>query len=263
MAARAIWKGTLKIGRAGLPVKIYAAVEDRKAHFHVLQNRTKSRVKQQMVEEETGKEVVRENLRKGYEVAPGTFVIVDDSELNRLKPEESRDITPTRFVPQSEVSNEWYERPYYLGPDDDDAQYFALVESLQESDRIGVVRWTMRGRSYVGALTPREGYLMLIKLRYSDEILPARELSAPSGPALDAKELQMAKELVNALEGSFEPGQFRDEYRQRVLEFVEAKAKGQHPRLPQIKEKTMTTSLDDQLAKSLAALKRGREQKVA
>jgi DNA end-binding protein Ku len=73
----------------------------------------------------------------------------------------------------------------------------------------------------------------------------------------------MAKELVNALEGSFEPGQFRDEYRQRVLEFVEAKAQGQHPRLPQIKEKTKTTSLDNQLAKSLAALKRGREQKVA
>jgi DNA end-binding protein Ku len=262
MAARAIWKGTLKIGKSGVPVKLYSAVEDRKVRFHMLQNRTKSRVKQQMVEE-SGEEIVRENVRKGYEVEPGTFVIVDNQDLEKLKPAESRDITPTRFVPPSQISNEWFERPYYLGPDGEEDKYFALVESLQSTDHIGVVRWTMRGKAYVGALTTESDYLLLVKMRYAEEVLPARELPAPSGAALDPKELRMAKELVSALEGKFEPGEFRNEYRDRVMEFIEAKAKGKAPRLPAIKEKTIATSLDDQLAKSLAALKRGREKNIA
>lgn len=94
-------------------------------------------------------------------------------------------------------------------------------------------------------------------------MLPANGLTAPSSAALEPKELRMAKELVSALEGKFEPAEFHDEYRQRVLNFVEAKAKGKHPRLPIIKERTTGASLDDQLTKSLAALKRGREKRVA
>jgi DNA end-binding protein Ku len=261
MAARAIWKGSLKIGPSEIPVKLYAAVEDRKAHFHVLQKETRSRVKQQMVEE-TGKAVAREDIKKGYEIEPGEFVIVADEELDQLKPRESRDITATRFVPSSAITNEWYERPYYLGPDGEDEKYFALVESMKNREAVGVVRWAMRSKSYVGVLTVEGDYLLLLKTRYSEEVL-ARGLSAPTGPPLDSKELRMANELVSALEGTFRPDEFHDEYRERVLTFIEAKAKGKHPRLPTIKERKAAGSLDEQLAKSLAALKRGREKKIA
>lgn len=265
MTARAIWKGVLKVGPSDLDVKLYAAIQDRKVRFHVLQNRTKSRVSQHMVRE-TGEAVARENLQKGYEVEPGTFVVLEDQELERLKPEESRDILAKRFVPPSELSNEWFERAYYLGPDDDVSKYDALVSALERSGETGVVRWTMRGKAYVGALTTYKGYLLLIKLRYVEEVLATRELPAPAGPALDAKELRMAQELISALEGTFEPQQFKDEYRQRVLEFVEAKARGKAPALPAIKERTVAASLDDQLARSLAAIKspKGRrENKIA
>jgi DNA end-binding protein Ku len=261
MAARAIWKGVLKIGSAEVPVKLYAAVEDRKVHFHMLQGEMKSRVKQQMVNE-TGKAVARDDIRKGYEVEPGTYVVVEEQELQALKPPESRNITALRFVPASELSHEWYERPYYLGPDDDEDKYFALVESLHQNASTGIVRWTMRGKDYVGALLTDGDYLMLIKTRYAEEIV-AQNLSAPSGPPLDAKELRMAHELVAALEGKFEPEEFHDEYRERVLQFVEAKAKGKHPRLPAVKAAKSAGSLDEQLTRSLAALKRGREKKIA
>jgi len=260
--ARAIWKGILKVGALDTAVKLYAAVEDRKVHFHVLQGQTRSRVRQRMVRD-TGEEVVRENIRKGYEVEPGTFVIVENEELERLKPPESRNLETTRFVPTQAIGNEWYERPYYLGPDDDDSNYFALVEALQKSQLVGIVRWVMRGKDYVGALSTEGEHLLLIKMRYAEEVLPAKGLTAPSSAALDPKELRMAKELVSALEGKFEPAEFHDEYRERVLNFVEAKAKGKHPRLPIIKERTTGASLDDQLTKSLAALKRGREKRVA
>src|SRR6185436_8904488 len=139
-----------------------------------------------------------------------------------------------RFVPESSVGNEWYERPYYLGPDGDPAQYFALLEALEKRNVVGIALWTMRGKSYVGALRAEQGYLVLIKLRYAEEVLSARELPAPAGRALEPKELRMAEELIRALEGNFDARQFKDEYRDRVMKFLEAKAKGKHPKLPMV-----------------------------
>src|SRR5438876_2784731 len=104
MAARAIWKGQLKVGSIILPIKLYAAVQDRNVHFHVLQNRTKSRVQQQMVTEDR-EAVEREQVQKGYEIEPGTFVVVQDKELQQLKPKESRIVSFSRFVPNSTVGN--------------------------------------------------------------------------------------------------------------------------------------------------------------
>jgi len=262
MSARAVWKGVLKVGPSSVPVKLYAAVEDRKVRFHVLQDRTHSRVKQHLVRD-TGEEVARKSFRKGFEVEPGAFVILKDDELNRLKPEESRDIQATRFVPHSALRNEWYERPYYLGPDEDVSKYFALVDAIQKTNKVGIVRWSMRGKAYIGALTTDDHYLLLIKLRYADEVEPARTLSAPEGTRLEPKELGMAKELVTALDGKFEPDVFHDNYRERVLTFVEAKAKGKHPRLPIVKNRATGGSLDVQLSRSLAAIKHNGEKKLA
>jgi DNA end-binding protein Ku len=213
---------------------------------------------------ETGDEVAREDFRKGYEIEPGTFVIVEAAELEQFKPRESRDIEAMRFVPNSKIANDWYEQPYYVGPEDDaDLLYFALVEAVQKTDLTGIVRWSMRGKSYIGALTTEGDHLLLIRMRFTEEVVHVRGLSLPDGPTLAPRELGMARELVSALEGTFEPEEFHDEYRERVQAYVEAKSKGKHPRLPAIKERPTGAPLDDQLARSLAALKRGREKKVA
>jgi DNA end-binding protein Ku len=263
MAARAIWKGAIKIGATTIPIKLYAAIQSRDVRFHVLQGRTKTRVKQHMVRPEAEQQVQPQEIRKGYEVQPGTFVILDKKELEALKPHESRNVVLTRFVPPDELSNEWYEHPYYVGPDEEEGKYFALVEALRRKHVIGVVRWSMRGKGYVGALRTEGDYLVLIKLRYANEILSTNELPAPSGWQLDAKELRMAEELVSALEGPFDPREFHDDYRDRLMKFIQAKAKGKHPRLQPVKTRDTSASLDSQLAKSLAALKRTRSSKVA
>jgi DNA end-binding protein Ku len=255
MAARAIWKGELKVGAVAVPVKVYAAVQDTRVRFHVVQSKSKTRVKQEMVTEDH-QHLGKADIRKGYEVESGRFVILAEEELQHLKPKESRTIGFARFVPPSAVGNEWYERPYYLGPDGDETNYFALAEALTRQDLIGIVRWSMRGKSYVGALRAEGGYLVLIKLRYSQEVLSDRELPAPEGRPLAQNELRMAEELVSALEGSFDPKEYRDEYRDRLQTFIEAKARGKSTRLPVIKERTTVASLDQQLAKSLAAMKR-------
>jgi DNA end-binding protein Ku len=263
MAARAIWAGSLKIGSTSLPVKLYSAVQDQSIHFHILDSRTKSRVKQHMVTPDTGEEVASEDIQKGYEVERGTFVLIDDQELSKLEPKASRDIEIARFVPSGRISHLWYDRPYYLGPDGDAADYFAFVQALQGENKEGIVRWVMRKKSYVGALRVNGAYLGLITLRHAEEVLSEQDLPALHARGVSSKELRMAEELVGALEGELKFEDFRDEYRDRVLEFINAKAKGRKPKLSIARAKRATTSLESDLSSSLAALKRGKEKEVA
>jgi len=256
MAARAIWKGDLKLNSTKVPVKLYSAVQDKTVRFHILDEKSKTRVKQHMIDAETGKEIPTEEIQKGFEVEPGTFVILDDKELESLEPDASRNIEIEQFVPADEIAPEFYDRPYYLGPDGDQNAYFALAEALRKKEKEGVARWVMRKQPYVGALRAENDHLVLVALRHAEEVLSAKDLPRPAGRAPDKKELSMAKQLVELLKGEFDPKDFKDEYRARVVEFIEKKAKGHAPRLHLVKSKRKTASLDKVLSKSIEALKR-------
>ena len=258
MAARAIWKGELKIGTQKIPVKLYAAVEDKSIRFHILDDSKRNRVKKHMVQPESGEEVETKDIRKGYEIEPGRFVILDDEELEKLKPEPSRDIEVSGFIPIRAISQQFYERPYFLGPDGDQANYFALARALENQETEGIAHWVMRNKAYSGALGAQDGYLVLSTLRNAAEVIAADELPKPDGRAPTKKEIEMAKLLVSMLEGEFDPDNYKDKYRERVLEFIAKKAKGHAPRLAAVKTKRKTTSLDTVLAKSIAALKKGK-----
>jgi DNA end-binding protein Ku len=255
MAARAIWKGEIKLGSSKLPVKLYSAVTDRSVRFHIL-DKHKTRVKQHMVQPDNGDEVSSDKIQKGYEIEPGRFVIVTDEDLKSLEPKPSREIEITEFVPQEKISQQWYERPYYLGPDGDVKDYFAFAEALEKREREGIAHWVMRNKPYVGALRAQDGYLVLVTLRSANEVILAKDLPKPAGREPSKKELEMAKHLVSLLEGEFNPKDFKDEYRERVLEFIERKAKGHAPRLTAVKTKRKTTSLDSVLAKSIESLRK-------
>ncbi|MDX6559159.1 MAG: end-binding protein Ku [Blastocatellia bacterium] len=256
MAARAIWKGELRVDSTKVPVKLYAAVKDQTVHFHILEGRSKKRVKQHMIDPGSGKEVAAEEIQKGFEVEPGSFVILDEKEIESLEPKTDRQIEIRHFVPPKEIAPEFYDRPYYLGPDGDAAAYFAFAEALRNQEREGIVRWVMRKQPYVGALRAEGDYLLLFTLRSPEEVLSAKDLPRPAGRAPDKKELSMAKQLVEMLKGEFDPKDYQDEYRQRVLEFVEKKAKGRAPRLRLVKNKRQPASLDKILSKSIESLKK-------
>src|SRR6266404_1342035 len=256
MAARAIWKGELKIDGTRVPVKLYAALTDQAVRFHILDRRSKTRVRQHMVDADGGREVANEEIQKGFEVAPGTFVILDEKELESVEPKATREIELKNFVPPQAIAPEFYDRPYYLGPDGDQTGYFALAEALLKPDREGVAHWVMRKQPYVGALRAEGDHLVLFTLRSAEEVLSAKELPRPAGRAPDKKELSMAKQLVELLRGEFNPKDYQDEYRQRVKEFVEKKAKGRAPKLHLVKNKRQPASLDKVLSKSIETLKK-------
>ena len=256
MAARAIWKGELKLGTARIPVKLYSAVIDRTVHFHILDEKHLMRVKQHMVSPDSGDEVATEEIQKGYEIEPGRFVVVTNEELEQLEPEPSREIEIAEFVPPEAISQQWYERPYYLAPDGDEKAYFALVEALKSRNREGIAHWVMRKKHYVGALRAEGDYLVLVTLRNAEEVISAKDLPKPAGRAPTQKELNMAKQLIGMLEDEFNAADYKDEYRERVMEFIEKKAKGKAPRLHAVKTRRKPSSLDSVLEKSLQALRK-------
>src|ERR1043166_2747686 len=256
MTARAIWKGELKLNSTKVPVKLYSAVKDQTVRFHILDEKSKTRVRQHMVEPDNGKEVPAEEIQKGFEVEHGPCVILEPEELEKLEPEPSREIEITKFVATKEIPPEYYDRPYYLGPDGDQTAYFALAEALRKKEREGVARWVMRKQPYFGALRAEADHLVLVTLRHTEEVLSAKDLPRPAGRAPEKKELSMAKQLVELLKGEFNPKEFKDEYRERVMEFVEKKARGHKPKLHLVKTKRKTTSLNTVLAKSIEALKK-------
>ncbi|HEY0671086.1 MAG TPA: Ku protein [Longimicrobiales bacterium] len=261
MAARAMWKGDITIGRTKVPVKMYAAVQDQGVHFRLLHKTDKQPLKQHMVNPETEEIVESSEVRKGYVDEGGIVVMLDEDELESLKPEDSRDIEITRFVPRNAVSHGWYERPYWLGPGDGGKNaYFALAEALGAEEREGIARWVMRGKEYVGALVAEDGYLMLITLRHAGEVVESKDLPHPGGRALDKKEVALAEQLVSALEGPWDPEEFRDEYREQLMDFIEKKAKGRAPKVRKLRPKKETTkSLADVLQASLKGAEKERK----
>lgn len=258
MAARAIWKGRIRFGDVDVPVKLYSAIKSTGGvHFRLLHEKDLVPVKQEMVNPATGDVVAYEDVRRAYPTEDGRLVMLDEDELAELEPEASRDIEITRFVDPAVITHQWYDRPYYLGPDDSAADYFALAEALRSQQKEGVARWVMRNKEYVGALRLEDEHLMLMTLRHAGEVVPASALKAPGGRELDKREIQMAKQLVSALEGDLDLESYRDEYRERVLELVEAKASGKvlkFPKAPAKKKKE--DSLSAMLEKSLAATKK-------
>jgi DNA end-binding protein Ku len=256
MAARAIWKGQIKIGTTKVPVKLYSAVQDRTVRFNILDERQKMRVKQHMIDPDSGEEVPNEEIQKGYEIEPGRFVILTEEDLESLQPPASRDIQIVEFVDQAKISQQWYERPYYLGPDNGADDYFALAQALQKKESEGIAQWVMRNKYYAGALRAVDDYLFLFTLRDANEVILAKDLAKPTGAAPTQKELAMAQQLVEMLKGEFNPADYKDEYRERVMEFIERKAKGRAPRLAPVKTKRAAAALDSVLAKSIAALKK-------
>jgi DNA end-binding protein Ku len=253
-----MWKSELSFGDFDVPVRWYAAVEDRGVHFRLLDSETMRPVTQRMVDPTSGEPVPKEQLRRGYETDRGRFVLLSDEELAALDPEPSRRVEVMVFVEPERLGAALYDRPYWLAPDGDPSAYFALAEALRREHAVGLARWTMRKRRYVGVLRAEGPYLMMSTLRHRGEVVPIEAVEAPSA-SVDDREAALARQLVSALEADFDPGAFHEEYRERLARLLEDKARGQEaPPTERPKRKHETTALEDSLRQSLEQLRGGR-----
>lgn len=265
MAARAIWKGVIQFGAIEVPVKLYSAVEDRTIHFKLLEAKAKVPVEQRMIHPVTEEAIAYSEARRGFALDDGGYVMLSAEDLDSVKPKPSRDIVISRFVKPSLVHGAYYVRPYYLGPDGQEEAYFALQQALAEEGTEGIAHWVMRNTEYNGVLRADGDYLTLVTLRHAEEVISAEDLPKPSGRAHSDKELKMAEQLIATFEDEFDPSLYKDDYRERVLAFIEAKAQGKRIRLKKPAEKSTEQSLANALSASLKHVKKERShaQKTA
>ena len=258
--SRAIFKAELVLGRSKLPVKLYSAAQERGVHFRMLHEKDRVPVKQRLVNATTGEVVSRSDIQMASEVEGDRFVLLEDDELAALEPEESREIVITRFVPPEQINPQWYERPYYLGPDGRTDGYFALVEALAKREVVGVASWVMRKKRYVGALRVHADHLVLVALRFADQVVMLPAVKPPDSIRPTEGERKLAAQLIGALEGHFDAAEFHDDYRERLLDLIRAKARGARPKLRKAPARRTSGALSDSLKRSIATAK---ERRVA
>src|SRR5919109_1875178 len=230
--ARAIWSGSISFGLLNVPVRLYSAVSKQTVRFRELREGDGSRVKHKRVAESDGKEVPYEKIVKGYEYAPDQFVVLTRDELAELEPQRSRAIEIQDFVDLDDIDPIYFEQPYYLGPDKGaERAYALLVQALKESRKVAIARFVLRNKEHLAAIRAMEDVLTLTTMRFHDEVSSPNDLDGevfeeakPKKP--EKRELEMAKQLIESLTTDFKPNQYRDEYREELLDLLERKAAG-------------------------------------
>jgi DNA end-binding protein Ku len=258
---RAMWSGSISFGLVNVPVKLYPAVSQKEVHFHMLTQDGQCRIRRKLVCGDTGEEVDYKDTTRGYEIAPDEYVTVTDEELAALKPEASRTIDITDFVELSEIDPIYFERPYYLAPDNRaEKAYHLLWKAMRDSGKVGLAKFVMRQKEYLCAIRPTDKLLMLETMNYADEINRPDEIpGVDARPKIEDKQLKMARQLIDALSGDFEPGKYKDTYRGQVLKMIEQKAEGKEITLaPEPREPARAVNLMKALEASIAEAKRSR-----
>lgn len=226
---RSLWSGSITFGLVNVPVKLFPAVKERDVHFHMVTKDGKCRLRRKLVCPDTNKEYDFKDTARGYEVAPDQYVIINDEELKALKPESGRTIEITDFVSLEEIDPVYFSRPYYLAPDKSGVRAYELLrKAMEDADRAGIAKFVMRDKEYLAAIRPMQAALCLETLNFSDEVLdPADIPDMDSSVKIPAKELDMAKKLIDALAGPWEPNKYKEEYRERVMDLIDRKAGGE------------------------------------
>lgn len=237
--ARPTWKGSISFGLVNVPVQLYTAVRSQDIRFRQLHGKTHARVKQQRIDVETGEEVDYDDLVKGYETEDGRYVIVDPDELRQLDPQASELIDIHDFVELTDIDPIYYERPYYLAPNGKAAAkpYRLLADAMTREGKVAIASFVMRNKEYLAAIRAQDGLLILSTMHHADEVVDPADLDL-SGLLGDVevreREVEMAQRLIDSLVTDFEPEAYEDSYRQRLTEFLEAKAEGQDVELPKV-----------------------------
>ena len=226
--ARPIWSGSIVFGLVNVPVQVLTAIRDHSIHMHMISKDGECRLRRKMVCPDTGKEYDFKDTARGYEVAPGQYVIVDEDELRQVKPEKGRTIDIQDFMDLAEIDAMYFDKTCYLAPGKQAGKgYELLVEALAEKGKAGVARVVMRDKEYLVALRSEDGVLVMETMHFADEVVPAGDVVQRSHAKLDKRELVMAGKLIDAMVGKFKPEKYKDDYRHRLKELIDRKAEGE------------------------------------
>ncbi|WP_328293152.1 Ku protein [Kineococcus sp. NBC_00420] len=222
--ARAIWKGAVSFGLVNVPVRLYAATGEHDIHFHQVHRSDGGRIRMKRTCSVCGEEVAYDEVAKGYESPDGKLVVLSDEDFSDLPVASGHEIDVLRFVPADQVDPILLSKPYYLEPESRAAKPYALLrEALAETDRMAVVKVSLRQRESVAVLRVRDKAIVLQTLLWPDEVRAADFEVLETDVELRPQELRMAASLVESLAGDFHPEEFEDEYAAAVKTLIDTR----------------------------------------
>jgi DNA end-binding protein Ku len=229
MAARPIGSGNISFGLVSIPVKLYPAASSQSVSFNLLHAKCGNRIRQQRFCPACDQVVEKEDLVRGYEFAKDQYVRFEEDELKALEGEASQAIEISQFVPLSKVDPVYYERSFYLGADKGgEKAYRLLTDAMDRAGKVALAKFVMRGKENLVLVRPSQNGLMMHSMYYADEVRNFEEIAKGESAKISDAETNLAIRLIDELSSDeFDPTQFADEYRERVLELVNKKAEGQ------------------------------------
>ena len=274
--ARPIWTGTLSFGLLNVPISLMSGERRTDLHFKMLDSRNKQPIRYERVNAETGEEVPWKDIVKAFEYSKGSYVVIDAETLKEAAPESHESIDINAFVSVDEIAPSFFEKPYFLVPGKKaEKGYVLLRETLRKTKRVGIGHVVIRTREYLCAVMPQGDALLMNLLRYPQELIDADDYNFPAASAksyrISDAEFDMAEKLITSMASDWKPGDYKDEYRERLTKVIKSrmKSKGVVKALPQDDEKlrddasTNVVDFMSLLKKSLDSNKRTPAKKSA
>jgi DNA end-binding protein Ku len=255
MPARSIGSGTISFGLVSIPIRVYVATHSEQLSFNMLHAPCGTRIKQQLYCPHHDRVVERSEIVKGYQFEPDRYVTFADEELKALEAEANRSIDIHEFVPLAQVDPIYFEDAHFLGPDKGaEKAYRLLAEAMRETGKVALAQYVRGGKEHLVLVRPYEGGLVLHTMHYADEVRSLADVDLGAETKLRTVEIDMARKLVQQLSAkAFRPGQYKDEYRERVQEVVQKKVAGEEVTMPaEEKPKAQVIDLMDALKASLS-----------
>jgi DNA end-binding protein Ku len=261
MAPRPNWKGYLKLSLVSCPVALYpATTTSERVSFRTLNRETGNRVRRQFVDEQTGEPVQTEDQAKGYEVAKGEYIMLEDDELKAVQIESNHTIDIERFVPSAEIDRLYLDTPYYLAPTDRvGEEAFAVIREAMRAEKVvGLARAVLFRRERVLKLEPRGKGITATSLHFANEV-NAADTYFEEIPDLELPKemLELAKHIIHKMAGKFQPEQFDDRYEHALIELIRSKQKGMPIKPQPTHRQTNVINLMDALRRSVESESKG------
>ncbi|MFN6934228.1 MAG: Ku protein [Tsuneonella sp.] len=228
MAARAFWQGQIRLALVSIPVEVYSATKTGAGiSFNQIHEPTGKRIAYEKVVPGVGP-VDRDDIIKGYEVSKGNYVLLEDEEIEAVKIESKRTLELVQFVDANEIDPLYFEKPYYVAPQDDLAEeaFIVLREALRKSGKVGLGQLSVRGAEKLVAIKPCGKGLLMETLRYADEVRKGQSFFSEIGTTKpDAELLDLATTLIDKKTAPFDPGEFENRYVEALRKLIDKKAK--------------------------------------
>ncbi len=250
-----IWKGTISFGLVNIPIKLHSATEDRDIKLRSLHNECHTPIKYEKVCPVCDREIESSEIVKGYEVTKGKFVVLEDEELKQLKEMEGeKSVEILDFIKMKEIDPIFYERSYYVSPNEGGKKAYSLLrKALLQSDKVGIAKITMRSKEQLAVVRVYENTLVMETIHYPDEVRATADVpNVPEEDEISKKELDTATMLIDQLTTEFEPENYKDQYRERLGQLIEAKQTGE--KVVTAKEKAPKENVTDLMAALQASI---------